>query len=618
MGGAFLSRHRGRATGFVVAAFLSAAFATSALADSSRPDWVRPATTRSASEEAALPRGVFDTLSPEQTQPLPRLLANLDVELYAEIFRLQEDAGWSAADKLIRQVKDRRLLGSVLAQRYTHPKYRASYDELSQWLKAYGDHPDSASLYRLSIQRKPKKASAPARPEKGFLSGFGEEANSPDTIYSSARSRDDAEIRDVINAAGELRLHLRKSNPDMVERAPHKIEAKRILDSVELGIVGAEVAQGYFFAGDDRKALALAATATRQAAGWQPLAPWIAGLAAFRLDRPVEAAGFFETLLESNGLPPGQASAAAFWAARAHLVAGQHDKVSRYLVRAAVNRTSFYGLLARRALGVDTPFNWAEPRLTTEDIRQIQGHASGWRALALIQVGEDTRAEGELRRLAPVLGQDKAPALLALASRANMPALSMRLAGRIAVAENLRYDGALYPIPGWKPEGGFSVDPALLFAIMRQESAFHSKASSGAGASGLMQIMPATAVSVGEGEIKKKNAKEALMEPERNITLGQRYVQRLLEHSEIQGNLLVALAAYNAGPSNALKWQRKGEAKEDPLLFVESIPFAETRAYVQRVISNYWIYQLRMSQPTPTLDAVAAGDWPIYTPEKGG
>jgi soluble lytic murein transglycosylase len=178
MGGAFLSRHRGRATGIALAAYLTVAFATPVAADSSRLDGIKPVAARSASEEAALPlalpRGMFDNLTPEQAQPLPRLLSNQDVELYGEIFRLQEDAAWGDADKLIGKVTDRRLLGTVLAQRYTHPRFKARYDELVSWLKAYGDHPDSARLYRMAIERKPKKAALPAKPEKGFLSGYGE------------------------------------------------------------------------------------------------------------------------------------------------------------------------------------------------------------------------------------------------------------------------------------------------------------------------------------------------------------------------------------------------------------------------------------------------------------
>lgn len=572
---------------------------------------------RHATEQASLPRNLLDGLKIDPTLTLPQVLATAEAERYAEIFRLQGEGDWAAAEKEIRLLKDKRLLGAVLSQRFLHNKYRSKYDELARWLKAYGDHPEAGRLYRLAIDRKPGGATAPERPQAGFLGGYGEETIGGDTAYSSSLERDAGDIREIIHGAAEIRRHLKRGDADDAERAYRQLEAKKLLDPIEAGILKAEVAQGYFYSGSDVQALRLATEATREAKGWQPAGPWVAGLAAFRLNKPAEAAKSFEAMLDVQGLGSGQIAAAAFWAARSHLVAGKHDRVSPYLVRAALHRTTFYGLLARRALGVDTPFNWAEPRLSADDIGQIQAIPGGWRALALIQVGEPIRAEAELRRLAPAANPDMVPALLALASRANMPALSMRLAGKLA-QDNQRYDGALYPIPGWKPEGGFSVDPALLFAIMRQESGFHSKASSSAGARGLMQIMPRTAVFVGEGELNRKDASTKLMEPERNLTLGQRYVQHLLEHDQIQGNLLLAVAAYNAGPTIALKWQRKGDFKDDPLLFVEGIPYGETRAYVQRVVANYWIYQLRMGQQTPTLDSIAAGDWAVYTPAQGG
>jgi soluble lytic murein transglycosylase-like protein len=127
--------------------------------------------------------------------------------------------------------------------------------------------------------------------------------------------------------------------------------------------------------------------------------------------------------------------------------------------------------------------------------------------------------------------------------------------------------------------------------------------------------MPATAAALGGDPRSQRQAKtDKLLDPEHNLTLGQRYVQQLLEQDSIHGNLLIALAAYNAGPSMALRWQRASPRHDDPLLFLESIPLAETRVYVERVLANYWIYQLRLSQPTPTLDAIAAGDWPVYSP----
>jgi soluble lytic murein transglycosylase len=301
------TRVRRRARALLVAAGLAAiAAAPVGAADPPRP----------AAEQAALPRNLLDGLKADQSEALPQVLAADQAERYAEIFRLQAEAAWPAADNEIKLLKDKRLLGAVLAQRYVHPKYRSRYDELAAWLKAYGDHPEAGRLYRLAIDRKPAKAAAPERPQAGFLGGYGEETSGSESGYASQRAREAGEIRDIIHAAADLRAHLKRGDPDGAERVLRQLEARKILDGVEAGILRAEVAQGQFFAGHDVPALRLAAEATRQARGWQPLAPWIAGLSAFRLNRPQEAARHFESMLELQTLSPNQVSAAAFWAAR--------------------------------------------------------------------------------------------------------------------------------------------------------------------------------------------------------------------------------------------------------------------------------------------------------------
>ena len=94
----------------------------------------------------------------------------------------------------------------------------------------------------------------------------------------------------------------------------------------------------------------------------------------------------------------------------------------------------------------------------------------------------------------------------------------------------------------------------------------------------------------------------------------RRYIDHLLKHGGVDGDLLRMTAAYNAGPGNLAKWRRKLRQVDDPLLFIESLPSRETRDFVEKVVANLWIYRARLGQPLPTLDAVAAGDWPAYTP----
>jgi soluble lytic murein transglycosylase len=112
--------------------------------------------------------------------------------------------------------------------------------------------------------------------------------------------------------------------------------------------------------------------------------------------------------------------------------------------------------------------------------------------------------------------------------------------------------------------------------------------------------------------IASKKERGELNNPEVNLELGQRYLENLLEQKHVNGDLFLLLIAYNAGPGNLAKWKKEMPEIDDPLLFIESIPLAETRNYVEHVLSNYWIYRLREDLPTPTLDAVASGKQPRY------
>ncbi len=90
----------------------------------------------------------------------------------------------------------------------------------------------------------------------------------------------------------------------------------------------------------------------------------------------------------------------------------------------------------------------------------------------------------------------------------------------------------------------------------------------------------------------------------------------LLTHERINGNLFFLLAAYNGGPANLAKWQTETNFNDDLLLFIESIRSRETRSFIERVLTNYWIYRLRLGQATPSLDAAASGHWPLYVPQE--
>ena len=139
---------------------------------------------------------------------------------------------------------------------------------------------------------------------------------------------------------------------------------------------------------------------------------------------------------------------------------------------------------------------------------------------------------------------------------------------------------------------------------MRQESKFDATASSASGAWGLMQLMPATAARVA-GDDKLKSDPTPLRDPAFNLRLGQDYVARLL--TAVNGDLLHAVAAYNSGPGVIQKTLAQLGKNADSLLAIESMPGAQTRDYVQKVVAGYWIYRNIFGQDSPTLDAAASG-----------
>jgi len=452
--------------------------------------------------------------------PIPQPLDITDASRYRQIFVLQRQGQFRAAELLMGWVGDQRLAGHVLAQRYLHPAYQTSYRELAAWLARYADLPESPRLYRLALNRHPAGAAMPAKPTADLF---------------------------------------RTGTPD-------------------LSVIGADP-------------------------------HWRAGLALWRQSNLSAAAMQFELAAVAKGAGSWDISAAAYWAARAHLKNREPAKVSHWLGQAAQYPRSFYGQLARRALGLEAEFNWTAKPMSDASARALGLSSTGQRALALLQVGELGLAEQEMQTLLRNAGPDLAAGLHAVAQIYQLPSISLGLGVLTEQQGKVHADADLYPVPHWRPSGGFTIDRALLFALVRQESAFNASADNSSGASGLMQLMPSTARAI-NGRYRD------LHDPAVNLALGQEYLRRLLADPAVKDNLFMMAIAYNAGPGTLVKW-RAADATSDALLFIESLPKDETRNFVERVMANIWIYQERFGQPTPSLDHVAAGGWPIYQSQDG-
>ncbi|WP_369345718.1 lytic transglycosylase domain-containing protein [Asaia prunellae] len=357
-------------------------------------------------------------------------------------------------------------------------------------------------------------------------------------------------------------------------------------------------------------------------------------------------------------------AAASYWAARAHRHIGNVSTLTTsWLQRAAAEPGTFYGILARQMLGLhhagmppasdarqDTMRDGLSNDDTVElqnpipvmgeiDVEAVAATPQGRRLFALLQIGETSRAEALLRRMWPDITSDTAlcHSVQLVAAAAGLHDLSEQIATILAARDGSPAHLAGFPTPQLAPRHGFKMDPALVYALTRLESNFDPKASSSAGAHGLMQIRPLTASFV----TGPKPAFDAhgvaiinvpadmvgrLHNPAVNLEIGQLYVQYLAglsERSEAApkgGDLIHTLASYNAGPGAIARWENSTphEAGQihDPLLFMELLPNNETRDYVHHAFAYLWIYADKLGLPAPSLHALAHAQWPRFTDEQ--
>ncbi|WP_288904307.1 lytic transglycosylase domain-containing protein [uncultured Sneathiella sp.] len=566
---------------------------------------------------ALLISALMVTSLPVLARDVPAVLSQADADRYREIFALQAAGQWKKADKLIKALSDNILLGHVRFQRYMHPtKYRASYEELHLWMKAYYDHPDAHRLYNLAKSRRVKGWKPLPEPLYGrYLGGTG--PGQPvflSRYYKSNRKRSAQTRKDVAHAKRVVKQYLYKDQPTNAAQYLHQKKILKLLDQVELDQIREKIAKSYFLYAHDEKAIEFAEAALKNSRKYVPLADWTAGLAAWRLGRIDKAARHFAALAEVSRISDWNYTAANWWASRAYLKLGEPEKAYTFLERTARQPRTFYGLLALRQLGVEKPFSWSLPTLTSEQISWLMKIPSAKRAVALSEIGQYDLAAQELRAAFPSANDKLSPLLLALSEQIGAPSVAMRIGLFLWENEDEPWDAAIYPLPKWHPKDGFKVDRALLYAFMRQESGFYPLARSGAGAKGLMQIMPSTASYLSGDRSLRNRSNKKLFDPAYNLELGQKYLTYLMNYKDVDTNLFHLTAAYNGGPGNLKKWKSETKNSEDPLFFIEAMPSKETRNFIKRVLTNFWIYRHRMGQDLPALDQIARGEWPEYQP----
>jgi len=577
-------------------------------ADKSQSEVARPSAESS----------IVGALERKQAQPAKsaEVLSDADAKLYRQIFQAQKKAKWKTANKLIKNLGDKRLVGHVLAERYLgRSGYRSSYRELRSWLANYGDHPQARKVYKLALKKRPAGGLLPRAPvsKKGTISKLGYITTPP---YRTTKRLTKTQRRRVRKLQARIRRQIGRKQLSTSEKLINGKEVQRLFDEVQIDDATASVAAGWFYHGNYQRAAKLARQAAVRSGQKVPLALWMSGLSAWRLEDYATAASHFEAYALTPDNSAWYAAAGAYWAARCHQRLGNQDKVRQWLERAAKFPRTFYGIIAGYRLGHPLAFDFAPRPLNEKRSTVLHATPEGARAMALLQVGKTRAAERELMGLEGWERPETAEAIMALAEKGRLPALSIRVAkwlieGDYEGWEESQLDWAYYPVPPWEPQGGFTVDRALVYAVMRQESLFRRYAKSRVGARGLMQLVPSTASSMTKRYRFRGTKRNLLYRPELNMMLGQRYLAHLMKYRRIQGDLFRVATAYNGGPGNLRSWERRIKS-EDDLLFIESLPLRESRMYVERVMMNLWIYRARLGQPAPTLAAVAADQVATY------
>jgi soluble lytic murein transglycosylase len=385
-----------------------------------------------------------------------------------------------------------------------------------------------------------------------------------------------------------IRWRARKQRHDGVRelllKAPHKVpyaekwwpyRARQARDAMEEG----------------DKALALKLLENHGQNDGAPLAEalWMRGWLQLEfLDKPKDAYRDFYTLYHHVSYPISL-SRGAYWAGVAAQRNGNDEIAHNWFTVAAKHPEHFYGQLAHAELGnrdlaiVKETTNPTTIQKLPESLRKVMAELArhqqnGWLRYMVRHLVKQQKEAGEFLALAEFV------------RALEQPHLAVYVGKRAGQLQTLALPSISHPL--MDVPSSLAIEPALALAIMRQESAFNPQAKSRAGATGMMQLMPGTAKLVAR-KLGIKYRYSQLVEPDYNIQLGSRYLADLLERFD--GSYPLAIAAYNAGPGNVERWRKRfGPLPEDlagRLKWLEQIPFAETRNYVQRVLENLHVYR---------------------------
>ncbi|MDF2382381.1 lytic transglycosylase domain-containing protein [Nostoc ellipsosporum NOK] len=541
--------------------------------------------------------------APREGDGIPDQLDSDQKAGYRKVFAALHAQRWQDAQLQLDSMKPGPLHAIARAELYTaknSPKV-----ELAPLLQLIGDAPELPQADQLSRMARTRGAmTTPAIPAAARL-----------IWYDGAPVRQRARSIKSDTAATEIALAIQP-----YVKADQGAEAEGVVARFEADLTPEartewqqKVAWIYYVAGDDDNARRVAAKAQDGAGDWAPQADWVAGLAAWREQDCAGATAAFERVA-TRAADTELRSAGLYWGSRAEMACGRPDKVATKLRAATQYGETFYGLLARSALGIEDKPGKGE-KFVAEDWRALERRPNVRVAAALVEIDEDGLADEVLRYQAKIGNPSEHLALTRLAGRLSLPSTQLWLTHNCPQGTQ-PLTAARYPAPNWTPAGGWRVDKALVFAHTLQESRFNSEIRSAAGAMGLMQVKTGAAIDIGRRNGRNYAASD-LTKPSVNMEIGQSYLEQLRDQPFTGGLLPKVIASYNAGPTPVANWNAMIKDGGDPLLYIESIPYWETRGYVMTVLRNYWMYENQEGRKSSSREALAQGMWPKFPGMQG-
>jgi soluble lytic murein transglycosylase len=321
-------------------------------------------------------------------------------------------------------------------------------------------------------------------------------------------------------------------------------------------------------------------------------AEFLAGYIALRyLKKPDVAFDHFAHILARVDQPYAK-SRAAYWSGRAAEAEGKHDLAIKWFAAGSENMATFYGQLSAHQLGEDAPPHpMPEPKPTADQQANFDKIETVRAAALFAAAGDRDGTRIFVAHLAQTVQNRMDFAMLAAFAETHGRIDLAILTARHAMDAGVPLMVHGYPITPLPPGG--TVEAPLVYAIVRQESAFDQYAMSRVGARGLMQLMPGTAQTIARKMQVGYSVGQLTNDGAYNITLGRSYLEGLL--NDFGGSYALAIAGYNAGPGRVRQWLGEyGDPRGhdvDMVDWIETIPFTETRIYVQRVLENLQVYR---------------------------